>query len=130
MTFTDTDYIKSADFTVDVEYNTFKPNEQDLEAGRTARDIDRVALVIYGQDESGQWHVRGDYAGGDGKIIQSEPVIGNSTIHVEIPLRIGTKANFIESEKIIRVAFVVVHLKPGKTEVPLDPSGGFGLPNK
>jgi hypothetical protein len=129
MTFTDTDYIKSADFTVDVEYNTFTPNEQDLEAGRTVRDIDRVALVIYGQDESGRWHVRGDYAGGDGKLLRSESVLGNS-INNENQKRLSTSTLFAESEKILRVAFVVVHLKPGKTEVPLDPSGGFGLPNK
>jgi hypothetical protein len=114
---------------VDVEYNTFKPNEQDLEAGRTVRDIDRVALVIYGQDESGRWHVRGDYAGDDGNLIRSEPVKGNSIININEPMRISTNASFVESEKILRVAFVVVHLRPGRTKVPLDPSGGFGLSN-
>jgi hypothetical protein len=129
MTFTDTYYIKSADFTVEVEYNTFKPNEQDLEAGRTGRDIDRVALVIYGQDESGRWHVRGDYAGGDGKLLRSESVVGNS-INDDPPITLSTSALFTESEKIVRVAFVVARLRPGRTEVPLDPSGGFGLPNK
>lgn len=129
-TFIDTYYIKSADFTVDVEYNIFKPNEQDVEAGRTARDIDRVALVIYGQDEGGRWHLRGDYAGGDGHLIRSEPVKGNSIVNINEPKRISSNASFVESEKIVRVAFVVVHLKPGQTEVPLNPYGGFGLPEK
>ena len=123
----DLEYIEYAEFEVDVEYNVFKPNEEDLFDGRESRDIDRLALVIYAKDEYGQWHVSGNYADAQGNITYSNPIEGNSK-NVDPPLTISTTALFLESGKIMDLAFEVIRLKPGQETVPLEPKGDFGLP--
>jgi hypothetical protein len=112
--FDDNNAIKNVNFKVQVEYNS------------KGRDFDRVALVIYAQDEKLNWHVCGDYVDDNGNIIRSSDVTGNS--QGKSPCIIETDEAFKQEEGIRQVVFELVPLEPGETSVPLKPSGTFELP--
>jgi hypothetical protein len=119
-------YIQRADSEATVEYNTFKPNAQDLAAGRDKRRIDRVVLLIYGQDEDMIWHVRGHVLP-DGTLTAAEQASGNSVTRDRV-LELSASASFQLTDRILRVEEFVVPLAPGQTTVNLTPKGDFGIP--
>jgi len=112
--FDDNAAIKNANFKVRVEYNSM------------GRDFDRVALVIYAQDEKLNWHVCGDYVDNNGNIIRISDVTGNS--QGKSPCIIETDEAFKKEEGIRQVVFELVPLEPGQESVPLEPRGNFELP--
>jgi hypothetical protein len=107
--------IQFGEIEVEVQYNVM------------GRDIDRVALVIYGQDGSYKWHVFGTYADATGKITYSEPIAGNSAGR-NPALKLYTNHLFQESQGIWNVVFELIPLKPGQETVALEPSANFELP--
>jgi hypothetical protein len=130
---------------VKVEYNVWDGSE-----GRTARDIDRVVLVIYHKDGNGVWHIsepKGGYNGADsnGNINESkvERIIGNSKDSQlgHLPKILDANVNFeptpgenesgYNPEKYVADTIsLVIPLKPGKMTVPLDPTKArFRTPN-
>jgi hypothetical protein len=113
--FDDNGAIKNANIKVQVEYNSM------------GRDFDRVALVIYAQDENLNWHVCGDYVDTTGNVTYFESISGNSVKHID-PLTLSTDYFFAKEEGIRQVVFELVPLEPGQTSVPLEPSGTFELP--
>ena len=108
------EFVERAWIKVKVQYNAY------------ARDIDRIALVIYAKDSQGNWHVRGDYVDASGCVLQSEDVVGNSKD--KPPLQPSTSAEFTEEEEIVSIAFEVVRLNPSDDEVSLKPDGNFAMP--
>lgn len=116
-------YIVYAKIEVDVEYNVFEQNEKDHD--RESRDIDRVALVIYGKSVDGPYRI-GGMADPSGNIIESASISGNSKYKGKVPL--SAEVWFDKTQEVTSVTYDVVPLKPDQTSVPLAPLGKFGLP--
>jgi hypothetical protein len=130
--------IEYAEFEVDVEFNTFEPNDQDIRHNRDVRDRNRILLVIYGKDRSGGWHIASTYTDDEGKITFSESIEGNSIEKRPVePLRLSCNASFDKEDDIIQICFSVVPVKrdPDTLEytpekVPATPGGNFGIPRQ
>jgi hypothetical protein len=120
---------------VKVEYNVW-----DGSGGRTARDYDRVVLVIYHKDGNDHWHIsepKGGENGADsnGNVIAAKvkEIEGNSKDLGDNPLILNAVVNFdpnpekgtsgYDPEKdIVDIAFINIALEPEKMTVPLDPT--------
>jgi hypothetical protein len=123
-----TDYIEYAEFRVHVEYNTLDPSNEPSWETREARDYNRVVLVVYAQDEIGNWHIEPGMVDAEGNVKVWETIQGNSK-YLTPPLEMDANAYFSEEEKIKRVVLNFVPLKPEQKTVPLDPTNAeFGLP--
>ena len=112
--FDDNYTISFAEIEVEVEYNV------------RGRDVDRLALVMYGMDGNEKWHIFGTHTDAAGKIIYSVPINGNSLKDGSV--RLSTSHVFKESDGIWKIVYTLSKLKPGQTKVPLEPSAHFALP--
>ncbi|MCF8068359.1 MAG: carboxypeptidase regulatory-like domain-containing protein [Desulfobacterales bacterium] len=121
-------YLADMECEVEVEYNVLDP-QLDPSDNRQARDYDRIALVIYAIDESGNYHVGGDYVNAQGDLIRTEPIVGNSIDRgSNNPLELFSRASFLESDKIVSVECELSWIKPNQTTVSLVPKGNFKMP--
>ncbi len=109
------DRIASEGARLEVEYNV------------RGRDVDRLALVMYGMDGNKKWHIFGTHTDAAGKIIYSVPIEDNSRER-PLSLRLSTSQVFNRSDGIWRIVYTLSKLKPGQTTVPLEPSAHFALP--
>ncbi|MCF8068361.1 MAG: hypothetical protein K9L30_07230 [Desulfobacterales bacterium] len=123
----DDEYIMYSEFEAEIQYNVFKQTDQS--DPRQSRDIDRVALLIYGQDENDNWHLGGSYTDDQGNLLYSDSISGNS-IDLAQPLKVSTSAVFNEDQKIVKVEFEVLPIHSDKPTVPLEPSGKYKMPEK
>ncbi len=120
---------------VKVEYNVWDGSDN-----RSARDIDRVVLVIYHKDGNDHWHIsesNGGENGADsnGYVIDAKvlSINGNSNRLSTFDKILNATVNFdsnpekdasgYDPEKdIVEIVPLVIALKPGKMIVPLDPT--------
>lgn len=125
---------------VKVEYNVWDGSD-----GRTARNFDRVVLVMYHKDYNGHWHISNPEFGENGADINGNVITtkvvsisGNSINRpIDNPLILSAKINYDLAEPptddpekwISEVMSLVINLEPGKMTVPLDPTkASFRIP--
>jgi hypothetical protein len=118
-----------------VDYNVWNSSRDGLYKGKDARDIDKIAAVIYYKDGNDEWHIADSPSNGaypDGSFKDARTIRGNSKYndHEEFFLSADfpkiDPANPVTDVKEVRT--VLVTIKPGENKVPLTPETSFGMP--
>ena len=128
---------------VRVEYNVWDGSDE-----RTARDYDRVVLVIYHKDGNDHWHISEPKGGengadiygnvnvakvmsiqGNSKRLTDMEKLLNATVNYEPNPQVG-ETGYDPEKDIVETVSLVIPLKPGKMTVSPDPTKAhFRTPN-